>query len=433
MTSGNFTSFPIPSIFIDREGRQRREIKQKEIDELAASIAEVGLINPIVITRDGVLVAGERRLTACTQLGWTSISVQFAEDLDELVLHQIELEENIKRVDLEWQDRTLAIEQYHALKLKQNSEWTAEKTAAALSLSSGAVSQHIAVARHLQDPKISEAPKFSTALGLVQRKQERALTSAKKDLGDTFTAAFKTSLPSVGEPAPEPERRAELINANFLEWAQSYTGEPFNFLHCDLPYGINFDKQAGQSSVGDLVKYDDSAEVYFNLIAGLEANLDRICTPSAHIMFWLSMNFYTETVDLLQRAGWRIWSTPLIWHRSDNKGLLPDPKRGPRQVYEVCLFGSRGDRKVVRAVSNLVASATTKEFHVSEKPLLVLDHFFRMFVDESTRMLDPTCGSGMSVKAAEAAGAEYACGIEMEPEFYERARVNLGMAGLSDE
>lgn len=62
---------------------------------------------------------------------------------------------------------------------------------------------------------------------------------------------------------------------------------------------------------------------------------------------------------------------------------------------------------------------------MSEKSFDMLSHFFRMLIDDSTVMLDPTCGSGMAVKAAEAAGAHYSLGLELDPFFYEGARQNL--------
>src|SRR5437667_7760504 len=105
MTSGNFRTIPTSSIIIQRSDRQRRELTA--IDELAESIQRIGLINPPVVTADGVLVAGERRLTACRALGWTSIPVQFVEELSDYELQTIELEENVKRVDLPWQDQCL--------------------------------------------------------------------------------------------------------------------------------------------------------------------------------------------------------------------------------------------------------------------------------------------------------------------------------------
>jgi ParB family transcriptional regulator, chromosome partitioning protein len=47
--------------------RHRRDIG--DIGSLARSVAEVGLLHPIVIRPDGVLIAGARRLAACKALG----------------------------------------------------------------------------------------------------------------------------------------------------------------------------------------------------------------------------------------------------------------------------------------------------------------------------------------------------------------------------
>jgi ParB family chromosome partitioning protein len=50
-----------------------------DIDALAASMKELGLLHPIVVRPDGVLVAGERRLRAAKLLGWETIPVAEAE------------------------------------------------------------------------------------------------------------------------------------------------------------------------------------------------------------------------------------------------------------------------------------------------------------------------------------------------------------------
>ena len=60
---------------------------------------------------------------------------------------------------------------------------------------------------------------------------------------------------------------------------------------------------------------------------------------------------------------------------------------------------------------------------MSEKVPDMLAHFFRMFVDESTKMLDPTMGSANAVRVAYEAGANYAMGLEISEEFYNRALV----------
>jgi DNA modification methylase len=51
----------------------------------------------------------------------------------------------------------------------------------------------------------------------------------------------------------------------------------------------------------------------------------------------------------------------------------------------------------------------------------VLNHFFEMFVDDATRFLDPTAGSGTSLLTANQLGAKVIQGLELDPETHKRA------------
>src|ERR1700694_4338539 len=46
-----------------------------DLRTLAQSIADVGLLHPVVVTPEGRLIAGQRRLEACRLLGWTEVPV----------------------------------------------------------------------------------------------------------------------------------------------------------------------------------------------------------------------------------------------------------------------------------------------------------------------------------------------------------------------
>lgn len=60
---------------------ERTRTEMGDIDALAESIEAVGLLHPVVITADWLLVAGDRRLAAVRQLGWTEVPVTIV-DLD---------------------------------------------------------------------------------------------------------------------------------------------------------------------------------------------------------------------------------------------------------------------------------------------------------------------------------------------------------------
>lgn len=409
MTSGKFTSYSIADIFIDRDKRQRRELTG--IKELAWSLQTIGQINPITITRAGELIAGERRLTAAKEAGWDRINVQFAEDLDAATRHLIELEENVRRIDLSWQDQCLAVEEYHRLRSEEDATWTAAKTASALGVSATSVGEKRAIAQEIirGNTRIADAPKFSVAKGIVLRENERKQTSVIEAVTEVIT----------GEAAPE--RVAPLLHADFNEWIKTYDGPKFNFIHCDFPYGVNADRHA-QGAAAAFGGYSDSEDVYFELLASLKAGMETLVAESAHLMFWFSMDFYQPTIEALSDMGWDVQRFPLVWHKSDNMGILPDPSRGPRRIYETCLIASRGDRKIIRAVSNVVSHPTTKTIHMSEKPVGMLTKFMEMFVDEYSSVLDPTAGSANALKAAQKRGAKVVLGLEQNEEFFNRAK-----------
>ncbi len=71
-----------------------------DLHELKDSMHERGLINPVTIREDGTLIAGERRLTAARELGWTEIACHVWSDQSADELLAIEIEENTCRAPL---------------------------------------------------------------------------------------------------------------------------------------------------------------------------------------------------------------------------------------------------------------------------------------------------------------------------------------------
>lgn len=433
------TSISIDSIVINREGRQRRTFSEDDLELLANSIKALGLIQPIVIDRNNNLIAGERRLRAHQRLGLQQINVVYSDALDSNTRYAMELEENVKRSNLGWKDECEAYLRYHEFRSSVDTDWTMAKTAGELSISNSELFSKIAVAKELRQGNtlVTESPKYSTARGIVERAAQRedaaqtaelmhlvknmgAPTSGTVSEGSSFVDGAEPtegggSTPVVVDFLAPVRATGLILNEDFLEWAKTYTGPKFNLIHCDFPYGVNADKfkQGSASAYGG---YSDTPELYRSLLSGLLEYLDNFCEESAHLIFWFSMDYYQETMDALS-TKFRVSNRPLIWHKSDGSGIIPDPKRGPRWVYETAFFASRGDRYIVRAVANVSAAGIQRGTHMSEKPQEVLKHFFRMVVDEHTTLLDPTAGSGSAVRAAASMGASRYLGLEINPEF----------------
>ena len=79
---------------------QRVRDEYGDMEALADSIKEHGLLHPIVVDSDYNLIAGCRRLFACERIGLTEIEAKVLEDISEKELRVLELEENIRRKDL---------------------------------------------------------------------------------------------------------------------------------------------------------------------------------------------------------------------------------------------------------------------------------------------------------------------------------------------
>jgi ParB family chromosome partitioning protein len=72
-------TLPLDRIIIGR--RHRRDLG--DIAGLAASIRDIGLLNPITVDENGRLLAGARRLAACKLLGLEKVEVRIVRCADE--------------------------------------------------------------------------------------------------------------------------------------------------------------------------------------------------------------------------------------------------------------------------------------------------------------------------------------------------------------
>lgn len=449
-----------PENILVREGRQRSKLDEAALKALEQSILNIGLLNPIVVEPSGALnpltgeaqyylIAGERRLTAFRNLlkagtleASTPIKATCYENLDERGRQLIELEENVKREDLNWIDRVKAIAKIVSFFPDESYEAIAQR----LGFSASKLTYNMVVFENLHKPQVQAASGLTNAYNICVKETARQMSNVLADIGSSFSveapalgskSSVQDSLDAITlkaaevkaevktedaetSSAPAPHR---ILNADFFEFVKTYSGPAFNFLHLDFPYGIRHDKsQAGNTA--QYGTYEDTEDLYKNLCQALFVN-PALIAPSAHVICWLSLNYLDWTKALFASHGFDCHLQPLIWHKTDNKGIIGDTTCGFRNTGEYALFFNRGRRPLRQAVANIVDSPTIKSFHASEKPLAVLNHFYRACVDGSSRVLDPTCGSGTSIRAAASAGAEFSLGLELDPEFCTKAQEAL--------
>jgi ParB family transcriptional regulator, chromosome partitioning protein len=94
----------------------RKTFNEASIEELARSVREHGIVQPLVVTRAGdkyKLIAGERRLRAAQKAGLTTVPALIKEMMQEGDALQIALIENIQREDLNPIEEAMAYHQLH--------------------------------------------------------------------------------------------------------------------------------------------------------------------------------------------------------------------------------------------------------------------------------------------------------------------------------
>ena len=101
---GNLVQLPLKDIH-PNPYQPRRDVDPAALEELKSSIRQAGLLQPVVVRSapggNGAyeLIAGERRLRACQQLGWERIPAVLRE-VDDRTLLTLALVENLQRDDL---------------------------------------------------------------------------------------------------------------------------------------------------------------------------------------------------------------------------------------------------------------------------------------------------------------------------------------------
>lgn len=105
----------VPIEFVSRNPRNpRRQFDEGELQDLASSIRQHGIVQPVVARTIGTdryeIIAGERRWRAAQLAGFTEIPV-IIRDVDDRTALEIAIVENVQRSDLNPLDEALGYEQ----------------------------------------------------------------------------------------------------------------------------------------------------------------------------------------------------------------------------------------------------------------------------------------------------------------------------------
>lgn len=399
-----------------KTNRQRRTFDEQKILELAGSISENGLIHPVVLRKeDGelCLVVGERRMKAIDHLHFMGMEFScgghpvpagkvpalLLGEIDPVDAEEIELEENIRREDLSWQERADAVARLAKLRVAQAEKdnkpaptvatLAEEVTGSSEGFHQENVREDIILGTALKDPVkravIEKAASRKEAFKLLKRHEENQKHAAlAKSIGSTFTASLHS-----------------LRKGDCLLVMQSMPDSSFDVVLTDPPYGIGADEFAdsgGKAAGGHF--YDDSYDTWRALIAALAPASFRLAKAMAHCYVFCDIERFIELRECFAAAGWKCFRTPLIWV---NPGAVraPWPDQGPQRKYQTILFAVKGNRPVTRLYGDVLTfPSDPNQGHPAQKPVAVYSDLLLRSVRPGDTVLDPFAGSGTIFPAA---------------------------------
>lgn len=434
---------PLSEIVISAD-RQRKEFVQSDLVELAESIRTMGLFHPLVVRQEGdkwVLVAGERRLRAITDI--YELGGEFKHDsvvvegnlvpcvslgeLDELAREEAELEENIRRVNLTWQERAAATARLTSLRHKQaaasgNPLPTVATIALEVRGSAEGINQEttrreIIVAKHLADPEVRAAKTVNDAFKVLKRKEEtKRNVQLAAEVGRTFTSAAHT-----------------LLNEDSLIWLGKAPEGTFDVILTDPPYGMGADEfgDSGGKAAG-AHGYEDSVEIFTECLAAAVLHFGRITKSQAHLYWFCDIDKFHTSRTAFEAAGWWVHRTPLIWHKM-NGSRVPWPEHGPQRKYEIILYAVKGKKPVTHIYPDIISCNSDENLgHAAQKPVILYQQLLQRSVRPGDSVLDCFGGTGPIIVAAHELKCK-ATYIERDPASYAIALKRLAAVDAQQE
>jgi ParB family chromosome partitioning protein len=426
-------SIPIASIRIEN---RLRSLDSAKVAELAASIAEIGLLQPIGIRPDGTLVYGYHRLEACKQLGWTEIPAVVV-DGDDRHAELAEITENLVRNELTLLERAEHLARMRAVyeRLYPNARGVgrpAKNSATVAAFSEWAAAQ----------------------AGLAQRTIRHYVQLAESVAPEVRDAIRRTpiandgaELKSLASLEPSKQRAvAELIASRAVSSVREATRELARreALHRE---------SAGELPTGIAIRHGDFREV----LGDLRGQVDAMITDPPYLSEYIPL--YGElaklAAELLRPHGVLVVMTPHLhllevgncmtphlryrwictYYMGDTKANVSAAKIATS--WKPLLVFTRNDAENLRFVcsdyfsaAHNTADGVQKELHHWQQSLDGFIQIVERFTEPGELVVDPFLGSGTTAVACLRLGRQFVgCDTDAGAVAIARRRVQHAIEG----
>jgi len=365
--------------------RNARTHSAEQVAQIAASIAEFGFVNPVLIGPDNVIIAGHARLLAARKLGMTEVPVIVLEHLTETQRRALVLADNRLALNAGWDEEMLRVE----LASLEQDDFNLDLI--------GFSSEELEALLVEPEPEGFEGRTDEDA---VPEAPETAVTRP----GDLWVLGNHRLL------------CGDSIRLDAIE--KVLGGGLADMVFTDPPYNVNY----GATMKDKLRGKTHRKIANDNLGSGFEQFLRDACanvlavTKGAVYISMSSSELHTLHRAFTEAGGH--WSTFVIWA----KHVFTMGRSDYQRQYEPILYGWKEgsdhywcgarDQGDVWFIKKPVAN----DLHPTMKPVELVERAIRNSSKSRDTVLDPFGGSGSTVIACEKTGRQ-ARVVELEPKY----------------
>ncbi|BDC48897.1 methyltransferase [Bryobacterales bacterium F-183] len=363
--------------------RNARTHSPEQVVQIAASIAEFGWTNPILVGADGVVIAGHARLLAARKLGTSDVPVIVLDHLSDSQRRALVIADNRLALNAGWDEEMLRVE----LEALREDEFN-------LDLLGFGVDEMDAL---LAEPEAEVAG--NTDEDAVPETPETTVTVA----GDVWLLG---------------DHRLLCGDATQIDAVEKVlAGGLADMVFTDPPYNVNYGATMKDKLRGKKRKIAND-----NLGDGFEQFLRDACTniltvTKGAVYICMSSSELHTLQKAFREAGGH-WSTFVIWAKNTFTMGRSDYQR----QYEPILYGWKegSDHFWCGARDQgdvwFVKKPVSNDLHPTMKPVELVERAIRNSSKSRDTVLDPFGGSGSTLIACEKAGRQARL-IELEPKY----------------
>jgi ParB/RepB/Spo0J family partition protein len=390
------TVIDLPLDKITIEDRTREDFG--DIDELADSIVQHGVLQPITVDQDYRLLAGERRYRAARMAEFDTIPAIVHPVSGDVDRYEIELIENIHRKDLSWLERARL--ERRILELRG----TIREAADEADVSKSGLHRHVQLAEAADVlPEIAMCKNEADAWKLLKKFEEKIVI-------DELAKRMEDAEEKPDEYTPLEMSMIKKAQSNYLigdaiAGLRACNPMIFGFAEVDPPYGIRLGKlKRGSEDAHHTVR--DYTEVheddYPEFVQTVTEGVFEVLMPNTFCIWWFGPTYYELTKESLRKAGFIVSDIPCIWYKGA-QGQTQQPDVHLANCYEMFWVARKGRPLLARpGRSNVFAYDPVpahNKIHATERPVELIQDILETFAYPGQAVVSPFLGSGATLRA----------------------------------